>query len=217
MCSSIEAWRVYASVLSADPLAVGRDIDRVLPYVDGLHWDIMDGHYVPNLTIGPALMRRARTQFPEAYFDVHVMADPGQDIIPLFWDLGIQSLSFHPKTVPSVEVCLDELHRRGVQAGFAVNLEDTPLTWPPSWWDKVDYVVVMAVKPGFPAQTFTDSALEQVRAMRNRFPHLSIIVDGGINQETAQACRTSGASGVISGNFIFEGGAYQARTQALRL
>ena len=203
-CNETGAWCVYASVLSADPLALGQEIQSVVPYVDGLHWDVMDGHYVPNLTIGPSLIRLARTTFPSVWFDVHIMAQPAQEILALFWDLEIQSLSFHPATVTSVEICLDALHRRGIQRGFAVNLEDTPLSWPSSWWNHVEYAVIMAVKPGFPAQTFTDRALDHIREIRIQYPHLRIIVDGGITQNTARICHAAGANGVISGNAIFQ-------------
>ena len=216
-CKGMPPWCVYASVLSADPLALGHDIQSVIPYVDGLHWDVMDGHYVPNLTIGPALVRRARAQFPNVWFDVHIMAEPAQDILSLFWNLEIQSLSFHPSTVESVELCLDALYQRGIKRGFALNLEDAPLTWPLFWWHDIDYIVVMAVKPGFPAQTFTQRALDHIRQLRAQFPSLPILVDGGITADTAMQCHSAGASGVISGNFIFQENVYQERAHRLRV
>jgi ribulose-phosphate 3-epimerase len=209
-------WCVYASILSADPLALGGEIQSVDPYVDGLHWDVMDGHYVPNLTLGPALIRRARTTFPAVWFDVHIMAQPAQEILGLFWDLEIQSLSFHPATVESVETCLSALHQRRIRRGFAINLEDDPFSWPSSWWNQVDYAVVMAVKPGFPAQTFNDASLDHIRQLRARFPSLSIVVDGGITNQTAPQCYAAGANGVISGNFIFQGTDYQKNVAQLR-
>jgi ribulose-phosphate 3-epimerase len=210
------AWCVYASILSADPLALRSEIQSVAPYVDGLHWDVMDGHYVPNLTLGPALIRRARTIFSDVWFDVHIMAQPAQEILTLFWDLEIQSLSFHPTTVDSVETCLSALHHRSIRRGFAINLEDDSLSWPSSWWNQVDYAVVMAVKPGFPAQSFNDASLDHICQLRTHFPSLSIVVDGGITNQTAAQCYAAGANGVISGNFIFQGTDYQKNAAQLR-
>lgn len=194
---------VYASMLCAHPLRLEEEIRRAGQYCDGLHWDVMDGHYVPNLTFGPHIVRAAREVTPNVWFDVHIMACPGDAIIPLFWDLPIQSLAFHPNTVEDPLGVLEGLKMRGIQGGLAVNLEDQLETWPKAWWAHMDYGLVMAVKPGFGGQAFGEAALKNIQKMVQLLPDKPIWVDGGVNAQTASMAVAAGASGLISGNFLF--------------
>ncbi|GAJ46098.1 ribulose-phosphate 3-epimerase [Holospora elegans E1] len=209
-------WRVYASVLSADFLYLGENLKKVSPYVDGMHWDIMDGHYVPNLTLGPFVIEKARALLPNLWFDVHIMATPSEDIIKLFIDLPIQSLAFHPKTVKNPLTLIHDLHRKRIQAGFAINLEDDLSVWPLRWLNTIDYFLVMAVKPGFGGQKFNSKALQKISFLRRNAVHADILVDGGIVSETAKLSQNAGACGVISGQFIFHKTLYEERGKILK-
>ena len=210
-------WKVLASVLSANPLCLEDDLCTISPLVDGLHWDIMDGHYVPNLTLGPHVIQKARYVLPKIWFDVHIMATPSDAIISLFQGLPIQSLAFHPETVTQPLTIIEALHRNNIYAGIAINLTENLNTWPSTLWDKIDYILVMAVKPGFGGQKFDPRALNQIQNIYHHISNACIWVDGGIVPETAQQCLAVGASGVISGKFLFEHGILREKCTLLRL
>ena len=209
-------WKVFASVLSANPLCLEQELCTMSPLVDGFHWDIMDGHYVPNLTLGPHVIQKARSILPEVWFDVHIMANPSDDIISLFETLPIQSLAFHPETVKNPLTVIEALHRKGIYAGVAVNLTENLHAWPTLLWNHIDYILIMAVKPGFSGQKFHPHALNQIRTVQRYTTDAGIWVDGGIIPETAHQCRTFGASGVISGKFLFEHQVFSEKRTLLR-
>lgn len=212
----LDTWKIYPSILSANPLHMGEELQAISRYSDGLHWDIMDGHYVPNFTFGPHLIQKARTLLPKTWFDLHIMASPADEILPLFTSMDIQSLAFHPDTVANPLNVLLGLRQHGIKPGLAINLEDDISSWPKILWDCADYVLVMAVKPGFSGQIFNAQCLQHIAIIKNYIPHKDILVDGGIVPETAALCKKAGATGVISGNFLFQNHAHKERVQQLR-
>ncbi|ETZ06982.1 ribulose-phosphate 3-epimerase [Holospora obtusa F1] len=212
---SCQNLKIYASVLSADFLSLAKNLKDVALYVDGLHWDVMDGHYVKNITLGPKFVLESRSLFPDIWFDVHIMASPSEDIIRLFFELSVQSLSFHPKTVKDPLKIINLLHSKRIKAGLAINLEDDLSVWPVSWWERADYLLVMAVNPGFGGQKFNNKALKNIDFIR-QCTASDIFVDGGIVPETAQLCQNRGVMGVISGNFIFRHTSYKESIEALK-
>jgi ribulose-phosphate 3-epimerase len=168
---------------------------------DLLHIDVMDGRFVTNTTIwnDPEQVRRVATKLP---LDVHLMIqDPDERYLD-FIHAGAALLSFHAETTKDPEVLLSKLHRWGVKAGLALNPE-TPLSKIEPYLPLLDYVLILAVHPGKAGQAFIPKALERIHAIRERFPHLPIQVDGGINQMTASLAVQAGATIVVAGAAIF--------------
>ncbi len=212
---------ICPSILASDFSKLGEEI-RALEAAgaDWIHVDVMDGHFVPNLTIGPDVVKalRPHTSLP---FDVHLMVAPVDNWLEAFRAAGADVMSVHPESGPHVHRTLGQIRQLGAKAGLVFN-PATPLSVLEETVDLVDLVLIMSVNPGFGGQKFIESSLrkiERARAILDRAgskAHLQ--VDGGVVAANAGACVAAGADALVAGSFVFKGGpdAYAANIQALK-
>lgn len=220
MPNAQRALRLAPSLLSADFAALG-DAVRAAEAggADAFHLDVMDGHFVPNITFGPALVAavRARTQRP---LDIHLMIDDPLRYLAAFREAGGDTLVFHIESRSAAADVVREAHRLGAAVGGAVR-PDTPLAALDSVFDDLDQVLVMSVHPGFSGQRFLPDVLPKVRAARARIDRNGsaayVSIDGGITSETAGAAAAAGASFFVCGNSVFHGGSVGENLAALRV
>lgn len=202
--------RIAPSLLSADFARLG---DEVLAMTaagaDYLHLDVMDGHFVPNLTIGPGVIKALRP-YSSLPFDVHLMISPVDPFIREFAEAGADIITVHPEAGPHLHRTLQLIKSLGKKVGVSLN-PATPLDVIDPILDDVDLVLVMSVNPGFGGQSFITSQLEKLRALRHRLDarqrEIDLEVDGGINTETARAAIEAGADVLVAGTASFAGGA----------
>jgi len=213
--------RIAPSVLAADFARLGDEIRAIdAAGADYIHIDVMDGHFVPNLTIGPDVVKalRPHTKLP---FDVHLMIAPADPLIPRFADAGADILSVHPEAGPHLHRTLQLIKSLGKKAGVVLN-PATPVCAVKPVIDDVDLILVMTVNPGFGGQAFLEGPLEKVRALRKLIDRtgrpIDLEVDGGINEATAASAVKAGADVLVAGTATFGGGpqAYAANIRRLR-
>lgn len=200
-----QAW-VAPSLLSADFAHLQTDVDRMVGAgADLLHLDIMDGHFVPNISFGPFICRFVRgiTDLP---LDAHLMISRADRYVAAFAKSGVDGLTIHVEAEAEVGPTLAQIRDLGLQAGLSLN-PGTPLEEILPWLAQVDLVLVMSVQPGFGGQKFDPVALEKIAELKNRREHegldFLINVDGGINEETGPRCRQAGADILVSGSWLF--------------
>jgi ribulose-phosphate 3-epimerase len=211
--------RVAPSILSADFAALGRDVEAtVRGGADQIHVDVMDGHFVPNITIGP-LVVRALKRVTDVPLDVHLMIEDPDRYLEAFIDAGASMLSVHVEVLPHLHRTIAAIKARGVQAGVVLN-PSTPVGALEEIAAEVDFVLVMSVNPGFGGQSFIPRSLDKIRAVRalldaarNPAP---VEVDGGVDLSTVARVVEAGASWLVSGSGIFGGGQPEAATRALK-
>ncbi|MBA3564662.1 MAG: ribulose-phosphate 3-epimerase [Gammaproteobacteria bacterium] len=210
--------RIAPSILSADFARLGEEVDTVLAAgADMIHFDVMDNHYVPNLTVGPVVCEALRKHGIEAPIDVHLMVEPVDRIIADFAAAGASCLSIHPEATRHVDRSLELIHDKGCKAGLVFN-PATPLDWLEYVIDRVDLVLIMAVNPGFGGQKFIRSALrklERARALIDASGRdIRLEVDGGVKVDNIREIARAGADTFVSGSAIF-GSADYAETIAV--
>ena len=205
---------IAPSILSADFARLGEDTARVLAAgADWVHFDVMDNHYVPNLTIGPMVCQALRKFGVTAPIDVHLMVKPVDRIVPDFAKAGASLISFHPEASEHVDRTLGLIRDSGCQAGLVFN-PATPLSWLDHVMDRLDLVLIMSVNPGFGGQSFIPGALDKLREARRRIDDsgraIRLEIDGGVNVDNIATIAAAGADTFVAGSAIFGQPDYRA-------
>ena len=198
---------IAPSILSADFARLGEDVEAALDAgADIVHFDVMDNHFVPNLTIGPLLCEALRKYGIESPIDVHLMVEPVDRIIPSFASAGASYITFHPEASRHIDRSLALIREQGCKAGLVFN-PATPLTCLEHVIDKVDMVLIMSVNPGFGGQKFIPTALDKLRAARASIDasgrDIRLEIDGGVKLENIAEIAATGADTFVSGSGIF--------------
>ena len=198
---------IAPSILSANFARLGEEVDAVLRAgADWVHFDVMDNHYVPNLTIGPLVCEALRKHGVTAPIDVHLMVEPVDRIIPDFAAAGASLISFHPEASRHVHRTLQLIKSLGCQAGLVLN-PATPVEFLDYALDELDLVLLMSVNPGFGGQAFIPSVLEKLRAVRKRIDasgrSIRLEIDGGVKPENIAEIARAGADTFVAGSAIF--------------
>ena len=204
---------ITPSILSADFARLGEEVDAVLEAgADWVHFDVMDNHYVPNLTIGPMVCKALRNYGVTAPIDVHLMVKPVDSLIEDFAKAGATFITFHPEASDHVDRSLQLVKNHGCKTGLALNPE-TSLNLLDNCWDKLDMVLLMSVNPGFGGQDFIPSVLDKISVLRKTIDqkklNIRLVVDGGIKLDNIAEVANAGADTFVSGSGIFGEKSYQ--------
>ena len=201
--------KVSPSILASDFSKLGDEVAALAKAgADYIHVDVMDGHFVPNISMGPSIVKsvRGKTSIP---FDVHLMIDPIEPYIDDFIKAGADIISIHPEANDNIEKCIDKIKSKNVKAGLAIN-PDTNWEVVIPFLDKLDIIVVMSVHPGFGGQKFIPSALEKLKLLRKKIdethPHIELEIDGGVNFDNIDSILKAGANVIVAGTTTFTGG-----------
>ena len=211
---------IAPSILSADFARLGEEVDAVLAAgADLVHFDVMDNHYVPNLTIGPMVCAALRKHGVQAPIDVHLMIEPVDRIVPDFAAAGATYISFHPEATYHVDRTIELIREHGCKPGLVFN-PATPLDYLDYTLEKLDMVLLMSVNPGFGGQQFIDGALAKLTEARRRIDAsgraVRLEIDGGVKVDNIAAIARAGADTFVAGSAIFSSADYAATIRAMR-
>lgn len=212
--------QISASILAADFARLGEDVAHVLSAgADMVHVDVMDQHYVPNLTCGPLVCQALRNYGIKAPMDVHLMITPVDPLIPAFAKAGANYITFHPEASPHIDRTLQLIRDHGVKAGLAFN-PATPLDYLEYVIDKIDMILLMSVNPGFGGQKFIPSTLAKLTQAKAIIAksgrEILLSVDGGVNPDTIGAIAKAGANTFVVGSALFQSPDYATTIKQLR-
>ena len=201
--------KISPSILASDFSSLGDEVQRITSAgADYVHVDVMDGHFVPNITMGPNVVKsvRGRSDLP---FDVHLMIDPVQPYIENFVDAGSNIISVHYETNDDTKSCIHKIKSFGVKAGLAIN-PDTEWEAAKQYMEDVDMIIVMSVHPGFGGQKFIPGALKKLEALRKEIDQsgrsIELEIDGGVDFDNVQSAIDAGADVIVAGTTTFKGG-----------
>lgn len=214
--------RIAPSILSADFARLGQEVSDVIAGgADWIHFDVMDNHYVPNLTVGPLVLKAIRP-YASVPVDVHLMVEPVDELVPAFAKAGADIITFHCEASRHVDRTLQLIRDHGLKAGLVFN-PATPLTYLDYELDRLDVVLLMSVNPGFGGQSFIDSTLEkitQIRARLDRYEEetgrrIALEVDGGIKPTNIAKVAAAGADTFVAGSAVFGAGSAEGYAQVI--
>ena len=211
---------IAPSILSADFARLGEEVDAVLEAgADLIHFDVMDNHYVPNLTIGPMVCRSLRDYGVTAPIDVHLMVKPVDRLIGEFVEAGANYITFHPEATENPGLSLEQVRSGGAKCGLALG-PATPLSCLDDLLDRIDMVLIMAVEPGFGGQTFIPATFEKLKAAGKRIAEsgcaIRLEIDGGVNVDNIRAIAEAGADTFVAGSAIFGADDYRSAIATMR-
>jgi|TARA_B100000900_G_C20594090_1_gene722686 ribulose-phosphate 3-epimerase len=211
---------IAPSILSADFAKLGKEVDDViLAGADIIHFDVMDNHYVPNLTIGPMVCKSLIDYGIKKPIDVHLMTTPVDDLIIQFCEAGASMVSFHPEATQHIDRSIELVKSRNCKAGIALN-PASPLSLLDHILDKIDFILIMSVNPGFGGQKFIPNSLEKIKKCKEMINNsglkVEIEVDGGIGIENIKSIKDAGANIFVAGSAIFNSASYNEAIKKMK-
>tara|TARA_B100000902_G_scaffold89371_1_gene93155 strand:- start:331 stop:996 length:666 start_codon:yes stop_codon:yes gene_type:complete len=211
---------IAPSILSADFAKLGKEVDDViLAGADIIHFDVMDNHYVPNLTIGPMVCKSLIDYGIKKPIDVHLMTTPVDDLIIQFCEAGASMVSFHPEATQHLDRSIELVKSRNCKAGIALN-PASPLSLLDHILDKIDFILIMSVNPGFGGQKFIPNSLEKIKKCKEMINNsglkVEIEVDGGIGIENIKSIKDAGANIFVAGSAIFNSASYNEAIKKMK-
>lgn len=211
---------IAPSILSADFARLGQEVESVVEAgADWIHFDVMDNHFVPNLTIGPMVCKALRNYGIDSPVDVHLMVQPVDRLIGDFIEAGATSITFHPEASQHVDRTISLIRENGCSPGIVLN-PATPLTWLDYTIDSIDLILIMSVNPGFGGQKFIPYVLNKIRQVKSRIENQSrpirLQVDGGVKIDNIGKIAGAGANAFVAGSAIFESESYEETIRLMR-